>query len=120
VLYSPQYLILQSSEIEDFKHAYSINRGLLDVYITSSVRLAFLMVTRIPPMIAQEPATFNPSHTIQDYSWDESNDEMQCITSMQPILFFSYEGEVALQGIVTNILVSRGHSHVDDGHKAKR
>jgi len=27
---------------------------------------------------------------------------------------------VAVEGIVTNILVSRGHSHVDDGHKAKR
>jgi len=38
---------------------------------------------------------------------------------MRPILFFSYEGEVAVEGIVTNILVSRGHSHVDAGHKAK-
>jgi len=80
----------------------SIDRGHLDTYITSSICLAFL-VTQIPPMIAKEPTTFDPSRTIQDGSWDESDDEMQCITLIQPILFFSYEGEVAVQGIVTNI-----------------
>jgi len=70
-------------------------------------------------MIAKEPTKFDPSRTIQDGSWDESDDEMQCIISMQPILFFSYEGEVAVQGIITNIPGSRGRSHVDDGHKAR-
>jgi len=69
-------------------------------------------------MIANEPTKFDPSRTIQDNSWNES-DKTQQITSMRPILFFSYEGEVAVEGIVTNILVSRGQDCVDDGHKAK-
>ena len=53
-------------------------------------------------MIAVEPTTFNPNYTTQDASWDESGDQALQITSMQPILFYSYEGGVAVQGIVTN------------------
>lgn len=75
------------------------------------------MVTRIPPMIAAVPEKFDPSCAVQDISWDESN-EAQQVTWMKPILFFSYEGDVAVEGIVTNIPGSGGQDCVDDGHKA--
>ena len=75
----------QFSAVEHFEIAKSLAGELLDAYITGGVRLAWMMVTRIPPMIAVEPTANNP-HTI----------------SMQPILYFSYEGQVAVQGIITN------------------
>ena len=68
-------------------------------------------------MLAVEPMTFDPRCTVQDASWNDDV-ETQQITSMQLIVYFSYEGEVAVQGIVTNSLGSMGQDCTDDGHKA--
>ena len=93
---------LQFSADEDFKCASSIAGKLLDTYITDGLRLAWMMVTRIPPMVAIEPTAFDPQSTIlEDYH--ESEVVSQSVISLRPTLFFSYEGEVAVQGILTLI-----------------
>ena len=72
----------------------------LATYITSGIRLAWMMVTRIPPMIAAKPTTHEARRTIlQDCG--EFEVASQDIISLRPILFFSYEGQVAVEGIVT-------------------
>ena len=59
------------------------------------------MVTRIPPMIAKQPTTFDPHCTLLE-DCNEGDVAKQPTISMRPILFFSYEGQVAVQGIVTS------------------
>ena len=56
------------------------------------------MVTRIPPMIAAEPTAFDEHCTIFDNC--NGDDITPQPISTRPILYFSYEGQVAVQGIV--------------------
>ena len=94
-------LIFQFSAVEDFKLAKSLAGELLDAYITGGIQLAWMMVTRIPPMIAVEPTAHNPHHTIREDCSD--GDTGSGVISVRPILFFSYEGQVAVEGIVTTL-----------------
>ena len=57
-----------------------------------------MMVTRIPPMIAVEPDAFDEHLTISEDSNDDIS--LEPTISLRPILYFSYEGEVAVQGII--------------------
>ena len=91
----------QFSTGEHFLHAKSLARELLDRYITDGIRLAWIMVTRIPPMIAAEPTTFDEHSTISEY-FDDNDISLEPKIFLRPILYFSYEGEVAVQGIVSN------------------
>ena len=59
-----------------------------------------MMVTRIPPMIAREPTTHEGRRTILE-DCNEFEVASQKIICLRPILFFSYEGQVAVEGIVT-------------------
>lgn len=65
------------------------------------------MVTRIPPMIANEPISFDPQRTILE-DCNESDIALQQVISLRPILYFSYDGEVAVQGIVTTLPLKSG------------
>ena len=77
------------------------------------------MVTRIPPMITVEPQTYDPNCTVLESSWNESDaQKTQQVTSTQPILYFSYEGEVAVQGNVSKTPGSRVPNHMDHGDQA--
>ena len=61
-------------------------------------------------MIAIEPKTYDPNCTEQDATWNDSDvQKTHQVISTQPILYFSYEGEVAVQGCVTNTVPN----HVD-------
>ena len=51
-------------------------------------------------MIAAEPTTHEERHTILE-DCDEYEVASQDIIFLRPILFFSYEGQVAVEGIVT-------------------
>ena len=97
--------ILQFSAVEDFELAKSLAGELLDGYITGGIRLAWMMVTRIPPMIAVEPTAFDPHTTKLEPCYDEEdNPSLQTITvALRPILFFSYEGQVAVEGIIATL-----------------
>ena len=66
-----------------------------------------MMVTRVPPMIASEPTAYHPGTTILESS-TESDVGSQHIIALRPILFFSYEGEVAVRGIITTLPTSTG------------
>ena len=57
------------------------------------------MVTRIPPMIAIEPTAPDPHCTILD-NCNGDDTTPQSMISTRPILYFSYEGQVAVQGII--------------------
>ena len=59
-----------------------------------------MMVTRIPPMIAVEPTAFDEHTTVLEGSSDSDVTQKRTI-SMRPILYYSYEGQVAVQGIIT-------------------
>ena len=95
-----QHTFLQFSAVENFELAKSLAGRLLDAYITGGIRLAWMMVTRIPPMIAVEPTAYNPHTTILEGA-SNSDVTFKRTISMRPILYFSYEGHVAVQGIVT-------------------
>ena len=95
-----QYFSPQFSAVEDFDLAKSLAGELLDGYITGGIRLAWMMVTRVPPMIAVEPAAYNPHTTILEGA-NNSDVTLKRTISTRPILYFSYEGQVAVQGIVT-------------------
>ena len=100
-----QFLILQFSKVESFEHAKSLAGELLDIYITHGVRLAWMMVTRIPPMIASKPTPCDPDSTILEYC-KQTEFTSQQVISLRPVLYFSYEGEVAVRGIVTSLRTS--------------
>ena len=51
-------------------------------------------------MIAVEPTAYNPHATILEGANNSAVTLKQTI-SMRPILYFSYEGHVAVQGIIT-------------------
>ena len=95
-----QYFFLQFSAVEDFELANSLAGELLDAYITGGIRLAWMMVTRIPPMIAVEPTAYNPHTTILEGA-NNSDVPLKRTISIRPIMYFSYEGHVAVQGIIT-------------------
>ena len=60
------------------------------------------MVTRIPPMFAIQPRKHEPPNTILE---DDSEDASQktILVPLRPILFFSYEGHPAIEGILAAI-----------------
>ena len=61
-----------------------------------------MMATRIPPMIVTEPKKHDPRFTTLEACCDEDDDA--CIlVPLRPILFFSYEGQVAVEGIVATL-----------------
>lgn len=91
---------LQFSTVTHFKHANLKAPVVLDDYITSGVRLAWMMVTRIPPMIAIQPTKYD-SHCIILDGCDENDVKSQPTISIQPILYYSYEGQVAVHGKIT-------------------
>ena len=95
-----QHIFLQFSAVEDFELAKSLPGELLDAYITGGIRLAWMMVTRIPPMIAVEPTAHNP-HTTTLEGANISNATLKQTISIRPVLYFSYEGQIAVQGIIT-------------------
>ena len=99
-------LIFQFSAVEHFPLAKSLAGELLDTYITDGIQLAWKMVTRIPPMIAVEPTAYNPHTTIREDCSD--GDIKSGFISVRPILFFSYEGQVAVEGIVTTLPLNSG------------
>ena len=112
-LYTDVTNLSQFTEFADFQHAKSEAGELLEMYITGGVRLAWKMVTQIPPMIAIEPKKHEPHLTIlQDCS--EGEVVSQQTVSLRPILFFSYEGQVAIQGIVTPYCGSERKHSVDE------
>ena len=59
-----------------------------------------MMVTQIPPMIAAEPTAYNAHTTILEGS-NDSDVTLKRTISIRPILYYSYEGQVAVQGIIT-------------------
>ena len=63
-------------------------------------------------MIADEPTSFDPHRTILE-ECNESDIASQQVISLQPILYFSYEGEVAVQGIVTTLPSKSGPGKQD-------
>ena len=92
----------QFSAVEDFDQAKSVQKAeqLLDTFITGGLRLAWMMVTQIPPMIAISPTKFSPHCTIFG-DFNENDVALTETISLRPIIYFSYEGEVAVQGIIT-------------------
>ena len=80
----------------------SLPGKLLDTYTTGGIRLVWMMVTRLPPMIAVEPTAYNPHTTILEGSKDSDVAQKQTIL-MRPILYYSYEGQVAVPGIVITV-----------------
>ena len=92
-------LLSQFNGVVDFEQAESEAGELLDTYITGAVRLAWMMITRIPPMIATEPKNHVPHLTLLQECSEGELVSQQTI-SLRPILFFSYEGQVAVEGIV--------------------
>ena len=60
------------------------------------------MVTQIPPMFAIQPRKHEPPNTILE---DDSEDASQktILVPLRPILFFSYEGQPAIEGILAAI-----------------
>ena len=101
--YNPPTLIfLQFSTVEHFKCAKSLAAELLDIYVTGGVRLALTMVTRIPPMISIVPEKHDPHNTIlKSCNESEITTHQSIFRPLRPILYFSYEGEVAVEGEVT-------------------
>ena len=96
-----RHIFLQFSGVDDIDHAKSLAGELLDAYITGGIRLALMMVTRIPPMIAVEPTAYNPHTTMLEGANNSGDVTSKRTISMRPILYFSYEGHVAVQGIIT-------------------
>ena len=96
-----RHIFLQFSGVDDIDHAKSLAGELLDAYITGGIRLALMMVTRIPPMIAVEPTAYNSHTTILEGANNSGDVTSKQTISMRPILYFSYEGHVAVQGIIT-------------------
>ena len=112
-LYLYSKLLSQFSEVADLQQAESEAGELLDTYTTGAVCLAWKMITQIPPMIAIEPKKHEPHLTIlQDCS--EGEVVSQQTVSLRPILFFSYEGQVAIQGVVTPYCGSQRKHSVDE------
>lgn len=99
-------IFLQFSAVEDFENAKFLAGDLLDTYITRGIQLAWMMVTRIPPMIASEPTVFHPVTTILESCTDSVGSQQ--IIALRPTLFFSYEGEVAVPGIIITLPTSTG------------
>ena len=97
--------ILQFSAVKNFECANSLAGELLDAYITAGIQLAWKMITQLPPMIAIEPIAFDPHTTkLEPCYAEEENASLQTITvALRPILFFSYEGQVAVEGIVATL-----------------
>ena len=95
----------QFSAIEGFERVKAIAGELLNTYINSGVHLAWTMVTRIPPMFAIQPQKHEPPYTILENCNDEENDASQqtILVPLRPILFFSYEGHPAIEGILASI-----------------
>ena len=52
-------------------------------------------------MIAVEPTAFEEHSTISE-DFNDNDISLEPNTSLRPILYFSYEGEVAVQGIISN------------------
>ena len=107
------------TEVADFEHAKSQAGELLETYITGAVRLAWTMITQIPPMIATEPKRHEPNLTILE-ECSEGELVSQQTVSLRPILFFSYEGQVAVEGIVhviTSGWVSTIKSRFEEGRR---
>ena len=95
-------LFFQFSAIEGFERAKELAGELLDTYIISGVHLAWTMVTRIPPMFAIQPQKHEPPNTtLEDGSEDAS--QQTILVPLRPILFFSYEGHPAIEGILAAI-----------------
>ena len=109
-----QFLILQFLEVEGFERAKLLAEELLDIYITHGVGLAWMMVTRIPPMIATEPIPSDPDSTIL-MPCKQRDITSQHIIPMRPVLYFSYEGEVAVRGIA---ITPPSSIQDDDSHTA--
>lgn len=99
------YFFLQFSAIEGFERAKALAGELLNTYINSGVHLAWTMVTRIPPMFSIQPQKHEPPYTILEDCNDEENDASQqtILVPLRPILFFSYEGHPAIEGIIAVI-----------------
>ena len=122
--YNPPTLIfLQFSTVEHFKCAKSLAAELLDIYVTGGVRLALTMVTRIPPMISVVPEKHDPHSTIlKSCNESEFTTHHSILRPLRPILYFSYEGEVAIEGEVTILPSSVGPGKLDsvkgDGDRA--
>ena len=95
-----RHIFLQFSGVDDIDHAKSLAGELLDAYITGGIRLALMMVTRIPPMIAVEPTAHHPHTTTLEAANNSCDAALRQTISIQPILYFSYEGQVAVQGII--------------------
>ena len=95
----------QFSAIEGYERVKAIAGELLNTYINSGVHLAWTMVTRIPPMFAIQPQKHEPPYTILENCNDEENDASQqtILVPLRPILFFSYEGHPAIEGILASI-----------------
>ena len=72
------------------------------------------MVTRIPPMIATEPIPSDPDSTILK-PCKQRDITSQQIIPMRPVLYFSYEGEVAVRGIA---ITPPSSIQDDDSHTA--
>ena len=100
VLLSSAILSPQFCAVEGFEHARSLAGGLLDTYITGGIRLVWMMVTRIPPMIAAEPTAYN-AHTTTLEGSNDHDVTLEGSISTRPTLYYSYEGQVAVQGIIT-------------------
>ena len=118
-----QSVIFQFSAVKNLEHARSLAGELLDTYITGGIRLAWMMVTRIPPMIAIEPTAFDPCTTKLESCYGEKDDAplQTIIVALRPILCFSYEGHVAVEGIVATLpqpaVNSETASQTQDLHK---
>ena len=115
----PSLIFLQFSAVEHFEHAKSQAPKLLDTYVIGGIRLALIMVTRIPPMISIAPTKHEPHYTTLKCCNESEITEQSILVPLRPILYFSYEGEVAIEGEVT-ILPSkvgqgRRDSENDDG-----
>lgn len=99
LLHNP--LPFQLSGIKNFEDAKLLAKERLDTYINGGIRLAWMMATRIPPMIATEPKKHDPCFTTLEGCCDE--DDTCILVPLLPILFFSYEGQVAVEGIVATL-----------------
>ena len=100
ILQSSAILFPQFSAVEGFDRANSLAGELLDTYITGGIRLVWMMVTRIPPMLAAEPTAYNAHTTTLEGSNDCDVTSEESI-STRPTLYYGYEGRVAVQGIIT-------------------
>ena len=63
-------------------------------------------------MIANEPTSFDPHCTILE-ECNQSDIASQQFISLRPILYFSYEGVAAVQGIVTTLPSKSGPGKQD-------